>query len=283
LTLWRTRPEQPYAPEDQDFLLALASRAALAVENARLIQQLQQAVQAREEFLSIAAHELKTPMTTVKGFAALLVDQLRGGEPDPEIVQECGDELRAQVDRFETLVNDLLDASRAQRQRLDLHVEPLDLTELAVRVVARFQRGAGADGHRVALSAGEPVEGVWDPDRLDQVLTNLLSNAVKYSPEGSEIRVAVWRHGDQAALSVSDHGIGMSPDEQARLFTPFVRTSAARQTAPGTGLGLYISRQILEQHGGSIEVESAVGAGTTMVVRLPIRREPATDSDAPAR
>jgi len=280
LLSWRDRLGQSYTADDQAFLQDLADRAALAVDNALLYQEAQQAVLAREEFLSIASHELKTPLTTVKGWVHLLGDELRQPELDRRNLTEFVDELRGQVDRFELLIGDLLDASRIQQGRLDLRPEALDLVRLARRAVTRFNHAPERTARHGLVLHGEPrLVGVWDPDRLDQVLTNLLSNALKYSPDGGEVRIAIRREGDQAILSVSDHGIGMSAADQAGLFQPFVRSEHARRSASGTGLGLYITRRIVEQHGGTIGLVSAPGAGTTFTVRLPLHPPEAAERD----
>lgn len=265
---------KPRRFDDDDVrLLQLAGdRIALAVENALLYREAQQAVQAREEFLSIAAHELKTPLTTVKGWVELLVAALRDPETvDAESIAMFAQELQGQVGRLEALIADLLDASRVQQRRLGLRPEPTDLAALAGRVLARFEHAPERTSqHTLVLDAPGPVHGVWDPDRLDQVLTNLISNALKYSPQGGDVCLRVGLDGDHATVVVTDQGIGISAEEQAQLFQPFARGEVARRTASGTGLGLYITTDIVEQHGGTLELESAPGAGTTVRVRLPL-------------
>ena len=271
LIVWRDRPDHPYTEEDLTFLQDLADRAALAVDNAMLYRAAQEAVLAREEFLSVASHELKTPLTTVKGWVYLLADEVRRENPDREAIREFTDELQSQIDRFEGLIADLLDASRIQQGRIDLRPEPVALNDLARRVLARFEHAPErTPRHTLALEATEPIAGVWDPDRLEQVLVNLISNALKYSPDGGDVRVQLRRDGDQVELTVSDEGIGIAPADQKRLFQPFSRTEAARQRASGTGLGLYITQRIVREHGGTIDLCSEPGKGTTVTVRLPI-------------
>lgn len=270
LTVWRDEPGRPYTDADQTFLQNLADRAALNVDNAQLYREAQAAVLAREEFLSIASHELKTPLTTVKGWVHLLIDALNQPEPDREAILEFADELRSQIDRFEALIGDLLDASRIQQGRLDLQPEPVNLVAMVKRALVRFEHAPErTPRHRLVLDAPEPVIGIWDPDRLDQVLTNLISNALKYSPEGGEVRVTLRRDGERVTITVSDQGIGISAQDQARLFQPFTRSEAARRSASGTGLGLYITRRIVTRHGGDITLQSEPGVGTTVQVTLP--------------
>jgi signal transduction histidine kinase len=233
----------------------------------------QQATRQREEFLSIASHELKTPLTSIKASAQLLNRWLRRPDIKPARLEALSEQMRAEIERLELLVTDLLDASRIQQGRLELRPEATDLAQLAADALARVEHAPERTAlHTLALDAPEPVIGQWDPARLDQVLTNLLSNALKYSPAGGTVRVSVRRTeaGDTALLTVGDAGIGIAPDEQAQLFQPFARGATARQSIGGTGLGLYISAQIVEQHSGQIAVESAPGAGSTFTVRLPL-------------
>jgi signal transduction histidine kinase len=227
-------------------------------------------VRQREEFVSIASHELKTPLTTVKGYVQLLAREIQQPAPDMEVAAEFLGELQGQLGRFEALIGDLLDASRAQQGRLDLRREEFDLSALAHDVLARFEHAAErTDRHRLVFVTDGPVVGEWDRARIDQVLTNLLSNALKYSPDGGDVTVEVHRRGGEAELVVADQGVGIAPEDRPALFQPFARISAA-QTVEGTGLGLYITSQIIERHGGTISVDSRRGAGTTFRVRLPL-------------
>jgi PAS domain S-box-containing protein len=271
LVMARDRTHEPYSSEDETLFRDLADRATLALENARLYKDAQQAVRSREQFLSIASHELRTPLTTIKASAQLLDRWFRLPDADPERLQRLSGQLRGEIDRLEILVSDLLDASRIQQERLDLRPEPFDLTDLARVVVSRFEHAPERTAaHDLVVDAPEPVTGEWDPARIDQVLTNLISNALKYSPDGGNVRVRVRRDGSKAFVAVSDQGIGLSESERAQLFQPFARGDAARQHFGGTGLGLFISAQIVERHGGSLTVESAPGQGSTFTMRLPV-------------
>jgi PAS domain S-box-containing protein len=271
--------------DQADLALAeqLAHRAALAIDNARLYQAMQAAVHLREEFISIASHELRTPLTTVKGYVQLLARQTR--QPRGELPSAAWllDQLQAQIDRFEALVNDLLDAAQVRQGQLALRRERVDLAALARQVVARFEHAAErTPAHRLLLDAAAPVVGHWDAARLDQVLTNLLSNALKYSPAGGDVCVTVERHDGAAVLRVSDQGVGIAAADQADIFQPFVRAAATRQLVKGVGLGLYVVAQIVARHGGTITVESEPGHGTTFTVCLPWAAAPG-GSPRPAR
>lgn len=259
-----------YTHTDPGLAEDLARRAAMAIDNAQLFREEQELVRAREEFLSIASHELKTPLTIMKASAQVLSRQVQRPELDRGRISDSVNRLQIQVDRLETLVADLLDASRLQQGHLELRPEPYDLREIAGEILERFQDiPERSEHHRLILNAPTPVIGMIEPGRVDQVLTNLLSNALKYSPKGGEVRLTIHQYGDQALIAVSDQGIGITTEEQARLFQPFSRGDAVRGIS-GTGLGLYISRQIVERHGGTITVESQPGIGSTFTVQLPL-------------
>lgn len=286
LVLWRDRVAAPFSDDEQAFAQELADRAALAIENARLYQESQAAVREREAFLSTASHELRTPLTTVKGYGQLLLRFLRQPTLDRDHLTALATHLQDQIGRFETLVGDLLDVSRIQQGRLALRRQPTNLAELAVDVLGRFEQSPErTPDHWLVLDADE-VSGLWDPARLDQVLTNLVSNALKYSPAGGEVRVTVRDRVDEgervAEISVEDHGIGISVEDRRHLFEPFIRGSQARHQIGGTGLGLFIAHQIVEQHGGRLTFESTLGVGTTFTVRLPLR-PPEGDDTPPVR
>lgn len=262
---------QRYGPSDLALAQELTRRAAMAIDNARLYREAQEAVRMREEFLSIASHELKTPLTTVKGYGQILGRLLRRPLVDTDRLVRLADQLQEQLSRFETLIADLLDVSRIQQRGLELRPEPTDLVALVRTVVSRFEYPAEPEPrHTLTVSAPEQLHGVWDPDRLDQVLTNLISNAVKYSPDGGTITIAIQLHDDdQVEFSVSDQGIGIPEAEQGQLFRPFARSETVQRAISGVGLGLYISQQIVTRHGGMIWLESAPGVGSRFAVLLP--------------
>jgi PAS domain S-box-containing protein len=228
------------------------------------------ALQLRDDFLSMAAHELKTPLTSVKGFVDLLGRRIQQGDWDQTRIIRLQEQLSTQIDRLEQLVGDLLDVSRIQQGRLDPNFEPVDLALLARQVVQSFiDDPNGWQNRTLVLNAPESVVGVWDPDRLDQVITNLVSNALKYSPEGAKIDVQVSRRGNRAEFMIADEGVGIDKQLQESLFQPFMRGNFGGDV-PGSGLGLHITARIVEQHGGTISVESEPGEGSTFTVRLPL-------------
>jgi signal transduction histidine kinase len=237
--------------------------------NALLYRQAREEVRARDEFLSIASHELRTPVTALHVQLQMLqrvVD--RSGPSVPEPVRERMTALDRQVRRLAGLVEALLDLSRIRLGRLELSREAVDLVALAAEVAAPYQGDpAMANGSPVKVSAPEPVEAQLDRVRTEQVLENLLANAVKFG-EGKPIEIAVSRDGSLVRVTVVDHGVGLEPGQQERIFGRFERAAPA-QHYPGLGLGLYVCREIVEAHGGRIRAEGSPGKGTTVTVELP--------------
>lgn len=249
----------------------ITQRKQAATDRIQLIAA-QEAVRVREEFVAIASHELRTPLTAIKGYAQLLAKQLlRSGTDDDRSIGFI-DKLQGEVSRLEALVTDLLDAARIEGGRPELRLKVIDLSALAEHALARFlQAPERTAGHTLVLEAPEPVQGIWDPARLDQVLTNLISNALKYSPHGGEVRLGVRRRDDQVEVVVSDQGLGIAPEEREQVFEPFSRTETSHQSRiRGTGLGLYIVAQLVEHHGGTITLQSEHGVGSTFTIQLPL-------------
>jgi signal transduction histidine kinase len=256
----------------QDLALAqeLARRAALAIDNARLYREARDAIRLREEFLSIASHELRTPITAlqlhVQGLLSALTRTPEG--LPPERVRRGLEVMDRQVKRQLHLVNDLLDVSRLDMNQLVLRPEPMDLAALAHEVPARFAQELSRTGSRLTVNAPAPVPGHWDQSRLEQVVSNLVSNAVKYG-QGNPLELTVEAREGQAHLVVRDNGIGIAPEHLERVFGRFERAVSERNYG-GFGLGLWISRQIVEAMGGRISVDSQPGSGSTFTVVLPL-------------
>jgi PAS domain S-box-containing protein len=239
-------------------------------ERSRLYQEAQEAIRARDVFLAVASHELKTPLTSLH---LCLQQGLRGLRRLESVRPECERALshlgiaERQARRLGALINELLDVSRLATRGMELHLERVDLAELARGVVDREEVRAARAGSRLVLEARGPVEGTWDASRLEQVLLNLLSNAIKFG-RGRPIAVRVEADAEQAMLAVRDEGIGISPEAQSRIFDRFERAVPERHYG-GLGLGLWLARQIVQAHGGALWVESAEGKGATFHVRLP--------------
>lgn len=239
------------------------------------VTALKEAERLKDEFIAIAAHELRNPLAVLKGYAQTLLLQARqekGSQVD-EWQQEALYNIDKATLRLVELTEDLLDATRLQAGRLELYPEPTDLVALARRVVKRLQ--TTTEQHHLSLCTSlEYLVVSVDPRRIEQVLTNLISNAIKYSPEGGPIEVAVWEESgtSKAVLSVRDCGIGIPTAQQARIFGRFARAENAHKIG-GTGLGLYICRALVEQHDGRIWFESVEGKGSTFFIALPIASE----------
>jgi signal transduction histidine kinase len=271
LALLLTQPGRQYGPPDVALAEELARRAALAVDNARSYEEMRAALRARDTFLSVASHELRTPVTSLKGQVQRLHRGAVRGRLDLEQVMDALPVLGRNIDRLELLIDDLLDAERLQQSRLQLHPQDAELGALVRDLLARYEV---APGRQVVLEGADmaaPVPVHVDAAWLEQVLTNLLDNAVKYSPTGGIIRVMVVAEGAGGRLSVQDEGIGIPPDQLDTIFEPFGRASnVAGRHLPGLGLGLYVARLIVEQHGGRIWAASAgTGQGAQVHVWLP--------------
>lgn len=263
LTLVSTREGHRFGASDLVLAEELAARAGLAVDNARLHREAQDAIHFRDEFLSIASHELNTPLTPLK----LQLGTLRRHTHTPEKTAAKLEIAERQVDRLTNLVRQLLDVSRITAGRLELEREHFDLRAVVQDVTARLEEQLARSGARVAITPGPPVLGFWDRLRMDQIATNLVSNAVKYG-DGKPVEVEVSTRAGIARLAVSDHGIGIAADHQARIFGRFERAVSSRNFG-GFGLGLWIVRQIVEASGGTIAVASTPGLGSTFTVELP--------------
>ncbi|WNG61503.1 histidine kinase [Archangium gephyra] len=234
-------------------------------------RKLERAVQSRDEFLSVASHELNTPLTSLKLQVQSLTRTLARGDGaslSREKVTSIIDRTDRQLRRLSRLVSDLLDVSRIHAHKLTLEREHMDLRELVHDVVDRISGEFTNMGVRLDIAPGPQVVGYWDRSRLEQVLINLLTNALKYGA-GKPVRVEVAADGARVSLSVKDQGVGLREQDRARIFERFERAISASE-ASGLGLGLYIAREIVQAHGGDISVESRLGEGSTFTVSLPM-------------
>jgi signal transduction histidine kinase len=263
-----------FARADLPFLQTVADLVALSVEGARLrenfqsAQALSEANRLKAELISALAHEMRTPLTSIKGYStALLMEEVTF---DPETQREFLQFIDEECDVLQTLIHDLLESSIIDAGLLRLEPQPVQLPRLAKNVTDDIARRTGI--HRFLLDFPEhfPILDA-DPDRVVQVLRNLLDNAVKYSPEGGLIVVRGEVREDEVVVSVADQGVGLTPEHLNRLFEKFFRAkSSLGRHVVGSGLGLPISRTIVESHGGRIWAESQVGQGTTLFFALPL-------------
>jgi len=287
-------------PIDRDYLVAALQRAIqtyqlrrkvkvqqLALELharslERMVQQrtkeLVEANAAKDKFLSIVSHELKTPLTSLKGMTQLFRRQVERADA-AQIVSMGLADMERSIRRMEVLVNDLLDSSLIETNMFVLHRKRCDLVELCRHLIDEYTAGYGP-----ALTfevPGEPIEVEIDADRISQVILNLLSNARKYSPKGSPITITLQQAGYEATASVRDMGVGIPPETLPNIFEQFYRVPGVEvQDGPhtGLGLGLYISRKIVERHGGHIDVQSVPGQGSTFSIVLPMFVDPTAEN-----
>jgi len=246
----------------------LARRAALAVDNTRLYRQATDAIHARDDFLAIASHELRTPLAALVLQVQSLQTALHAKGLEPEITM-LADRAARHIGRLGNLIERLLDVSRITTGRIDLDPEEMDLSEVVRDVSRRLGESAKVAGSPVTVHADRPTLGLWDRLRMEQIVTNLLSNALKYGA-GKPVEVTLESDGTRARLMVRDCGIGIAADDVRRIFGRFERAAPARNFS-GMGLGLYITRQAVEAHGGRISVSSQPGNGATFIVELPLR------------
>lgn len=262
-----------------DLLVAeeLAARAALAIDNARLYRESQQAITARNHLLTVVSHDLKNPLSIIKGYVQILKRRVARAS----VVEELTDGLD-NIDRMTTkiagLLDELLDVARLEmRQKFDLTLRQADLVALVGHIAA--EHAHTTEHHRISFEATTcELRGIWDVTRLEQVVSNLLSNAIKYSPNGGDIMVTVEMQADEsgewATLTVRDQGLGIPASDLPHIFQGFRRASNVGQIE-GTGVGLASARNIVELHGGTIRIDSIENEGTTVIVRLPLQPEEA--------
>jgi PAS domain S-box-containing protein len=253
----------------EQIVVGLAAQTAIAIDNAQLYQEAHKAVQDRDEFLSVAAHELKTPITSMRGFAQLNLRRLsKEGAIEPQEVLQAFQLIDEQAIKLTRLVNQLLDISRLEAGRLALDPQPTDVTQLVETVVSMMQ--ATTDKHTLIVHVPGPLTASIDTLRLEQAVTNLVDNAIKYSPGGGPVEIELSTLDDKTiCIAVTDNGIGIASEHRPHIFSRFFQAHTGRHFG-GLGLGLYISRQIIELHGGTLEAEFPEGGGTRFVIRLPV-------------
>lgn len=262
-----------YGASDLALAQDLARRAAAAIDNAQLYKQAEAAIRVRDQFLTFASHELKTPITSVMGFAELLHRRTPHATDLTERDRRALSLIYTESARLGQLINSMLDLSRIEAGQLNIQHNPVDLNALTARVVEAQQ--ITLQRHTLSYSAPDsPVIISGDELRLEQVLQNLMQNAIKYSPQGGPVLVKLEPAAHGVALSVSDNGIGIPQDTIPRLFSRFFRADNAKaHQISGLGIGLFVVKQIVNLHGGRIEVASREGEGSTFTVHLPL--EPA--------
>jgi len=260
----------------------VSEQAVLARRADERIAALEVLDRIKDEFIATASHDLKSPLTSIKGYAQLLLRQLNRPAPDLHLLEQGLTEIDAQAGAIARLLDNLLDASRIQAGLYQLQPEPCTLGECLDSVVMSLNPEE-RERVRIVLP-NRPLGGNWERSKIEEVLANLVRNALKYSPGGASVGVAAVQREHEVELAVQDWGIGIPADELPRLFTRFYRTPQAEATGlPGTGLGLYICRGIIEAHGGRLWGESS-GEGEGATFRFTLPREAAAGvGSAPTR
>jgi signal transduction histidine kinase len=261
-------------PAEHEMLASLGKAIAMAVDRAHHVRRIERerrdardTIAVRDEFLNVASHELRTPLTALQ-LDLESMDRAFRARGAPAVLEKVG-RAREQARRLMDLCEGLVDVSRLSSMGcVVLELEPCDLRAIVAGAASRHQVDAERKRCRIVLPEGSRVEGVWDRRRLDRVFSILLANAIKYGA-GYPIELAVDASGSHASASVTDHGIGIAPQDAARIFERFER-AAPSQNYGGLGLGLYVAREIVHAHGGSILVSSEPGAGATFTVLLPL-------------
>jgi signal transduction histidine kinase/CheY-like chemotaxis protein len=271
----RRKSTGSFSEETCELLAAFASQSAVALTNARLYQQLEQqsvelakASRHKSEFLASMSHELRTPLNAVIGFSEVLLERMFGdlNERQEDYLQD----ILAAGRHLLALLGDILDLSKIEAGRMELDLTTFPIDDLVVQALSLVRERAALHGIRLTLDAERGLGTVTaDALRLKQVLLNLLSNAVKFTPDGGSVDVRAWREHEEVAITVTDTGIGIDPADQERIFDSFQQGERSASSSEGTGLGLTLSRRIVELHGGRLWLTSVPGEGSTFGISIP--------------
>ncbi|HEY2156262.1 MAG TPA: response regulator [Isosphaeraceae bacterium] len=261
------RVDGPFTEGDEAILVQIAQMAGVAVENARLDQELRDNDRRKDEFLAMLAHELRNPLAAIDG----AVQVAEGADADEHLAW-AREVIGRQTKQLSRLIDDLLDVSRITQGKIQLRKEPLDLAAAVARAVESVRPQVDASRHALEVDVGPgplPVEA--DPSRIEQVLGNLLTNAAKYTPDGGRIRLSARREGGEVVVEVEDSGVGIDPEMLPRIFDAFTQVEQTiDRSQGGLGIGLTLVRRLVEMHGGSVAARSGgPGRGSTFTVRLP--------------
>ncbi|TKC09899.1 PAS domain S-box protein [Pedobacter polaris] len=250
--------------EHEEIMASVASQAAVALDNSKLFEEVRALSEKKDEFIALASHELKTPLTTLKGYLQMLQNE-KGSKMAEFFVQKS----LKQLDRLGSLIGDLLDVSKVEAGKLQFNFEIFDLGQTLKDILETFHYNTSS--HVISFSGYEGQLLVYgDQQRIEQVIINLLNNAVKYSPRSKQVYVTLETNQDQAVIRVRDNGIGLSKEQQKSIFKRFFRAEGVSDIA-GLGLGLYISKEIIDRHKGSFTIASEVGVGSEFCFAIPIK------------
>ncbi|MGE0526599.1 MAG: ATP-binding protein, partial [Bdellovibrionales bacterium] len=259
-----------FSGREEEIIKGLASQAAIAIDNARLFQQLKEAVHARDQFMSIASHELRTPLTSMK-LQTQLFHRSQAKNPgvalEPQKMARFVGSIDGGLNRLIRLVDDMLDISRIQHGRLSINAERMDLVPVLSEALERLKPQLAEAGMELKVSAPRQLFANIDRFRIEQVITNLVTNAIRYAAN-APLDVTLQAVEDRITVSFKDYGPGIKKEDRVRVFDRFERLVSADQIS-GMGLGLFISREIVEAHGGTIKIDSEEHQGACFVIDLP--------------
>lgn len=262
--------DRQFNQDEKDFMMALARQCAQAIHRSMLYDNAKQAVEARDEFLSIASHELRTPLTPLKLQIQGIARQAKNGKISsltPEQLQKMAESSERQINRLSTLIDDLLDVSRITSGKFNLKKDYCSLKEIINEAIVQYSQRLQDIHNQIDFVVEKDTIGLWDKIRIEQVVTNLLSNASKYAPNKT-IHINILNKNHIAKIEIRDEGPGIALEDRDRIFNRFERV-ASRENLGGLGLGLYISKQIIDAHKGKLYVERSSDLGSVFVVELP--------------
>ena len=256
----------------EDLVTNIANQVSVALENSRLFTEVKNLSAKKDEFIALASHELKTPITTIKGYLQIL----QKNEND-KIARLFLDKSLRQVNKLTSLISDLFDASKIEAGKLNLNYEVFDLSKLVLDITETFHYSAGT--HKIILDDVErPFLVEADKQRIEQVIINLFTNAIKYSPNADKVFVSLSTAGNSVQLTVKDEGIGLTSDQQKQIFTRFFRVDG-NSNISGLGLGLYLSKEIVDRHNGILSVKSEPAKGSKFSFTIPLKKDAEINQD----
>jgi len=253
-----------FTEEHEKLLIAIASQAAVAIDNAKLYEEVKTLNTRKDEFIGVAGHELRTPITTIKGYLQLLEDQTPEG-----LTKDFIEKALRQVNKLNRLITDLLDVTRIHAGKLDYTIRPCSLTALVKECIETVRQIHSSHVIESKLP-GNDIIVIADSSKIEQVLINFLINAIKYSPGQNKIVVQVTTKTGRAVVSVRDLGMGIPAQHLQNIFNRYYRVNNSQHVIAGLGIGLYISKEIIDRHDGTIWVESEEGKGSTFYFALPL-------------
>lgn len=256
-----------FTKEHEEMVVNIAAQAAISLDNSKLFEQVKNLSAKKDEFIALASHELKTPLTTIKGYLQVLAKK----ESD-DMSRLFLTKALEQANKLNNLVEDLLHMSRIEAGRLEFHLEKFDIREMLIDLTETFSYSNKT--HTILEDLGEqPVLVEGDRQRIEQALINLITNAIKYSPDADKIYISLKTSFNKVRVQVRDEGLGLTDEQKVQLFTRFYRADNNRGIS-GLGLGLYLTKQIIDRHQGNIEVKSKLGEGSEFIVTLPLNNKP---------